>query len=61
MEPDSSLPHSHVKHNAKQVQHMDRQQTIMFLVSLSPYMSTADIHMFGLIDVNSPKRSCPQV
>jgi len=37
------------------------QQNVMFLVSLSPYLSTLDIQMFGHIDVNCPKQNCPQV
>ena len=36
MEPNSSLPQSHLTHNAKQAQYMEMQQDIMFLVSLSP-------------------------
>jgi len=59
MEPNSSLRQLPLTHNAKQAQYMEIQQDVMFLVSLSPYLSTLDIQMFGHIVLNKivPKYS----
>jgi hypothetical protein len=61
MEHNNSLLKLPLTHTAKQAQYMEMQQDDTFLVSLSPYLSILDIQMFGHIDVNCPKKNCPQV